>query len=139
MSQEENHAVVLFDGVCNFCNNSINFIIRHDKRDYFRYAPLQSPLGQKMLGEHGLDKKEITSVILFENGKLYTKTSAALRIAKKLNAGWPLFFYLFIWIPPFIRNVVYDIIARNRYRWWGKKDSCMIPSPDVRKKFLDTV
>lgn len=137
MSQE-NHPLVLFDGVCVFCNNSINFIIRKDTRDHFRFAPLQSPLGQKMLADHGLKDQRIESVVLFENGKVYMKTSAALRIAKKLKGGWPLFFYCFIWIPPFIRNVVYDIIARNRYRWWGKKDSCMVPTPDVRKKFVDT-
>lgn len=139
MSNQEKHAIVLFDGVCVFCNNSINFIIRKDAKDYFRYSPLQSELGKKILAENGLASEKIDSVILLENGKLFTKTSAALHIAKNLKGGWPICFYCFIWIPPFIRNIVYDIIAKNRYRWWGKKDSCMVPTPEIRKKFLDTV
>lgn len=135
MSEKEQHALVLFDGVCNFCNNSINFIIRHDKRDYFRFAPLQSPTGEKLVAENGLAGHNLDSVILSENGKVYTKTSAALRIARRLNGLWPLLF-AFIIVPPFIRDIVYNIIAKNRYRWWGKKDACMIPTPDVRKKFI---
>jgi predicted DCC family thiol-disulfide oxidoreductase YuxK len=135
MSTRENHAIILFDGVCNFCDSKINFIIRHDKRDYFRFAPLQSDIGKKYLAEHHINTSETDSFILVENGKTYDRTTAALRIAKKLNGGWPLF-YGFIIVPPFIRDIVYRIIAKNRYKWWGKKDSCMIPTPDVRAKFL---
>lgn len=135
---DSEHALVLFDGVCNFCNNSVNFIIRHDKKDYFRFAPLQSATGKKILEQHGLDAGDLQSVILSENGKIYTRTTAALRIARKLNGGWPAL-YGFIIVPSFIRDIVYRIIAKNRYRWWGKKDSCMIPTADVRKKFVDGV
>ena len=135
MSTRENHAIVLFDGVCNFCNSKINFIIRHDKRDYFRFAPLQSDIGKKYLSEHHINTSETDSFILVEDGKTYDRTTAALRIAKKLNGGWPLM-YGFIIVPPFIRDIVYRIIAKNRYKWWGKKDSCMVPTPDVRAKFL---
>jgi predicted DCC family thiol-disulfide oxidoreductase YuxK len=133
---EGSHALVLFDGVCNFCNERINFIIRHDKKNYFRFAPLQSETGKKVLRENGRDDTDPDTFILVENGKIYDRTTAALRIAKKLNGAWPLM-YAFIVVPPFIRDVVYRIIAKNRYKWWGKKESCMIPTPEVRKKFVD--
>lgn len=135
MSESETKAIVLFDGVCNFCNRSINFIIRHDKNDYFRFAPLQSPTGQELMKKNGLEGAAPDSVVLYENGKLYTKTSAALRIARKLNGAWPLL-YGFIIVPPFIRDIAYTIIARNRYRWWGKTESCMVPTPGLRRKFI---
>ncbi|CAN5240328.1 thiol-disulfide oxidoreductase DCC family protein [soil metagenome] len=131
----KNHGVVLFDGICNFCNDKINFIIRHDKNDYFRFAALQSETGKKMLDERGIDMSDPDTFILIENGKVYDRTSAALRIAKKLNGGWPLFYALII-IPPFLRDIAYKIVARNRYKWWGKKESCMIPTPEIRQKFI---
>ncbi len=132
----EPHGLVLFDGVCNFCNDRINFIIKHDTKNYFRFAPLQSETGKKVLRENGRDEADPDTFILVENGKAYDRTTAALRIARKLNGAWPLM-YAFIIVPPFIRDVVYRIIAKNRYRWWGKKESCMIPTPEVRKKFVD--
>jgi predicted DCC family thiol-disulfide oxidoreductase YuxK len=135
MSQTGNHAIILFDGVCNFCNSRINFIIRHDKRDYFRFAALQSEAGKKILAENHFTTFTLDSFLLVEGGKIYDRTTAALRIAKKLNGLWPVF-YAFIIVPPFIRDIVYKIIAKNRYKWWGKKESCMIPSPEVRAKFL---
>jgi predicted DCC family thiol-disulfide oxidoreductase YuxK len=132
---EEKHAIVLFDGVCNFCNDRINFIIRHDKKDYFRFAALQSEIGKKVLADHHVHLPDLDTFVLVENNKTYDRTSAALRIAKKLNGLWPLLF-AFIIVPPFIRDIVYKIIAKNRYKWWGKKESCMIPTPEVRAKFL---
>ncbi|HLG04209.1 MAG TPA: DCC1-like thiol-disulfide oxidoreductase family protein [Bacteroidia bacterium] len=136
--KKENHAVIFFDGVCNFCNGCVNFIIRKDKKDYFRFAPLQSPMGQKVLRENDLESTHLQSMILQENGKLYKKTTAALRIARKLGGFYSLL-YPFILIPPFIRDVVYHVIAKYRYRWWGKKDACMIPSPEIKNKFIDSV
>lgn len=127
--------IILFDGVCNFCNSSINFIIRHDKKNRFRFAPLQSEPGLALIKKHELPEAFLGSVILIENGKAYVKSTAALRIARRLNGGWPLF-YGFIILPPFCRDWVYNIIARNRYKWWGKKESCMVPTPEVREKFL---
>lgn len=127
--------VILFDGVCNFCNSSINFIIRHDKKNRFHFAPLQSEPGTAIIKQHNLPEEFLSSVILIEDGKAYVKSTAALRIARRLNGGWPLF-YGFIILPPFCRDWVYNIIARNRYKWWGKKESCMVPTPEVRKKFL---
>jgi predicted DCC family thiol-disulfide oxidoreductase YuxK len=127
--------VVLFDGVCNFCNSSVNFIIRNDKKDYFRFTPLQSEIGIKISEKYNLDSGNLKSVILVDKGKIYTKTTAALRIAKQLSGAWPAL-YVFIIVPAPIRDVIYNIIAKNRYKWWGEKESCMIPTPDVRKKFL---
>lgn len=132
---EEKHAVVLFDGVCNFCNNQINFIIRHDNKDYFRFAALQSDIGKKILADHGILMPDLDTFILVENNKTYNRTTAALHIAKKLNGLWPVM-YAFIIVPPFIRDIVYKIISKNRYKWWGEKESCMIPTPEVRAKFL---
>ncbi|MCI0472200.1 MAG: DCC1-like thiol-disulfide oxidoreductase family protein, partial [Ignavibacteria bacterium] len=121
-----NKAVVLFDGVCNFCNASVNFIIDRDKNDYFRFASLQSEDGIKILYQFGLDSTNLTTLILVEGEKYFVKSSAALRIAGRLKFPWNLF-AIFLVIPPFIRNPVYDLIAHNRYKWLGKRDACRIP------------
>lgn len=135
MNDLNSKGVVLFDGVCNFCNSSVNFIIRHDKKDFFRFTPLQSEIGMKISEKYNLDSGNLKSVILVEKGRIYTKTTAALRIAKQLSGGWPLL-YAFIIVPAPIRDVVYNIIAKYRYKWWGERESCMIPTPEIRKKFL---
>lgn len=128
-------SVVLFDGVCNLCNDSIIFIIKRDLKDQFRFAPLQEGKGAELIAEYQIDTVKVDSIILIENGKAYTKSSAALRIARRLKGGWPLLYALII-IPAFIRNWGYDFIARNRYKWFGKKESCMIPTPELKAKFL---
>lgn len=135
MNELNSKGVILFDGVCNFCNSSVNFIIRHDKKDYFRFTPLQSEIGMKISEKYNLDSGNLKSVILVDKGKIYTKTTAALRIAKQLSGAWPVL-YVFIIIPAPIRDVVYNIIAKYRYKWWGERDACMIPTPEIRKKFL---
>ena len=127
-------AIVLFDGVCNFCNSSINFIIKHDKKGHFKFAPLQSEIAKIMVGDKTLSMPE--SVILIENGKTYDRSTAALRIARKLDGLWPLL-YVFIIIPKPLRDMVYNLIGRNRYKWFGKMEVCMIPTPEVRERFLD--
>ncbi len=128
-------AIVLFDGVCNFCNSSVNFIIRHDKKAHFKFAPIQSQIGKVLCEKFEIDLKKIDSIILIENDQFYFKSSAILRITKKLNGVYPLLFG-FIIIPRFVRDAVYDLIARNRYKWFGKKESCMIPTPDVKERFI---
>jgi len=125
-----NHGIVLFDGVCNLCNSSVQFIIKRDTKDYFRFDSLQSYIEKG----NSLPINE-DSIILIENGQFYSRSTAALRIAKRLNGLWKLL-YVFIIVPPFIRNAVYDYIARNRYRWFGKQDSCMMPTAEMREKFL---
>lgn len=128
-------AIILFDGVCNFCDGAVNFIIQHDEKNYFRFAPLQSENGQKLAAEHGIDLQKIDSVILIENGEAYTESTAALKVARNLDGIWSLA-YAFIVVPKFIRDYFYKLFARNRYRLFGKKDACMLPSPEVRAKFL---
>ncbi|WP_405212094.1 thiol-disulfide oxidoreductase DCC family protein [Dokdonia sp. Asnod2-E02] len=129
--------IILFDGVCNLCNGAITFIIQRDKKDLFRYAPLQSEIGKELAAKHHIDLDKVDSIILVTEDKAYAKSTAALRIAKQLSAGWPLL-AIFLILPRFLRDVVYDFIARNRYKWFGKKEACMIPTPELKSKFLDT-
>lgn len=135
MNDPTKNAIVMFDGVCNFCNSSINFIIRKDKEDYFRFLTLQSEKGKAIIERHHLDPENLQTVILLENGRIYTRSTAALRIVRHLKGGWKLL-YAFVIVPPVIRDFVYNIIAKNRYRWWGKQEACMVPTQEVRKKFL---
>lgn len=134
--QELNHPVILFDGVCNLCNSSVQFIINHDKKQVFRFASLQSEFGKNILQQFDLSDKNIDSVMLFENNSVMIKSTAALNIAKRLGGGYSLLYALII-IPKFIRDFVYDFIARNRYKWFGKQESCMIPNPRLKKLFFD--
>ena len=131
----DNYSIILFDGICNFCNSSVNFIIKRDKGNIFRFASLQSEIGQKFLTEYNFSHTEFDTIILIENGKLYTRSTAALRIAKSLSGIWKLF-YIFIIIPGPIRNYLYDLLSRNRYKWFGKRDSCRIPTDKEKSKFI---
>ena len=131
----EEHPVILFDGVCNFCNGVINFLMKQDKKDVFRFAALQSPAGQKLLSLYNLPNENFDSFILIDKGKVYKSSSAGLRLYNKLPWYWK-WTQVFWILPPFIRNAVYNYIARNRYRWFGKKDQCMIPTEAMRKKWL---
>ncbi|WP_269222862.1 thiol-disulfide oxidoreductase DCC family protein [Flavobacterium sp. IMCC34518] len=129
--------IILFDGVCNLCNSAVQFIIKHDKKDVFRFVPLQSDLGLDILKYIGIDFTKIDSIVLYEPGvAYYYKSDAALQIAKSLN-GLYSFGIIFKIIPNGIRNQLYDYIARNRYNWFGKKESCMIPTPELKIKFLE--
>ena len=140
-------AVVLFDGVCNFCDASVNFVIEHDSKGYFKFAPLQSEAGQKLAAEYGLESETaktenatddlipIDSVILIDDGKAYTHSTAALRIARRLDGIWS-WAYAFVIVPGAIRDLFYRLFAKYRYRVFGRKDQCMLPSPEVRARFL---
>lgn len=127
--------VVLFDGVCNFCESSVQFILRHDKTGSLLFASLQSEIGQQLLTAYGISH-ELQSVVFVESGKAYTKSAAAFRIARYFGGWWKLLMVFSI-LPAFITDFGYDIIAKNRYRWFGKKDACMIPSADIRSRFLE--
>lgn len=132
----ENKKIILFDGVCNLCDASVQFIIKHDKNDDFRFVALQSELGQKILEHIGINPLNIDSIILYEPGiAYYYKSQAAIEIAKILG-GFLQFGTIFRIIPTGIRNQLYDYIAKNRYKWYGKKESCMIPTPELKSKFL---
>lgn len=128
-------AIVLFDGVCNFCNASVNFVIERDEAGYFKFAPLQSEIGEELSKKHGIDKVETDSVIVVENEKVYTYSSAALRIARHLDGIWSLA-YVFVIVPKPIRDFFYKLFARHRYRLFGRQDACMMPTPDVRARFM---
>ena len=130
------HSIILFDGVCNLCNWSIQFVIKHDPEKKFQFGSLQSDKAKKLLQEYSIDTKEINSFILVENGKIFTRSTGALRVLKKLR-GWPVLFYCFILVPKFIRDVIYNFIAKKRYRWFGKRGECMIPSPEISSRFLN--
>lgn len=131
----KNHGIILFDGVCNLCNGSINFIIDRDKNRYFKFAALQSDAGNRYLKEYNLPDSVFQTIVLVENEKYYTRSTAALRIVRKMDGAWPLL-YGFIIIPPFIRNFLYNLIAKNRYRWFGKSETCRIPTPELESLFL---
>ncbi len=128
-------SIVLFDGVCNFCNGAVNFIIRHDHAGRFNFAPLQSESGKRLKAEHSIPS-DTDSLVLVEDGMAFTHSTGALRIAKGMGGIWQ-FAYVFVIIPKPIRDWCYRSFARNRYKWFGKKDVCMIPTPDVRERFLD--
>lgn len=128
--------IVLFDGVCNLCNASVQFIIRHDRHDRFRFCSLQSETGQRFLRQFHLPADEFTTFVLIDNGDIYTRSTAALRVLRFLG-GWPAVAYMFILVPRRCRDWVYGKVAQNRYVWFGKKDTCMIPTPSVRRKFIE--
>jgi len=134
MNTKSKHKIILFDGLCNLCNTSVNFVIRNDKKGVFRFAPLQTKFGESTLKKYHINTKDTDSIILIDKDKYYIKSTAALYIAKKLAGGYPLL-CCFIIVPKFIRNLIYDSVAKNRYKWFGKKVSCMIPTPELKDKF----
>lgn len=132
----ENKAVILFDGVCNLCNASVQLVIKNDPGAYFNFASLQSDAGVTLMKKYNLPVLiNPESLVLIEDGKAYQYSTAALRIARKMRS-WHRFLYVFIIIPAFLRNAVYKFIARNRYIWWGRQDSCWLPTPELSKRFL---
>lgn len=131
-----NKKIILFDGVCNLCDSAVQFVIKHDKKDVFRFVALQSDLGQEILKHIGINAFNIDNIILYEPGiAYYYKSAAALQIAKNLG-GWLHFGTIFTIIPTGISNQLYDYIAKNRYKWYGKKEQCMIPTEQLKSKFL---
>lgn len=130
------NAIILFDGVCNLCNGAVQFVIKRDKKNHFRFGSLQSEAGKKILHENNLPLDASDSFLLVEDGKVFDRSTAALRVLKHLKNGWPLL-YGFMIVPKFLRDAVYNFIARNRYRWFGKTDECMLPTPELTAKFLN--
>jgi predicted DCC family thiol-disulfide oxidoreductase YuxK len=130
-------SIILFDGVCNLCNGAIQFVIKRDTKNQFVFASLQSEEAKKILAGHNFRLHKMESFFLVENGNVYDRSTAALKVLRKLN-GLCKLLYAFIIIPKFIRDAAYDFIARNRYRWFGRKDECMIPTKELRAKFLNS-
>jgi predicted DCC family thiol-disulfide oxidoreductase YuxK len=131
----EPRAIILFDGVCNFCSGSVNWIIRRDRLSYFRFAALQSDVGAELQRWYGLDPDALDTMIVIEGGRVYRKSTAALRIMRRLSRPWPVLLVLVV-IPQPLRDLVYDWFARRRYRWFGERDECMVPTPQQRERFL---
>jgi predicted DCC family thiol-disulfide oxidoreductase YuxK len=125
-------AVVLFDGVCNLCNGAVRFILARDPAARFRFASLQSDAARRLMGTGGPTE----TIVLLDAGKTYVKSTAALRIARGLRFPWPLL-YAFVAVPRPVRDLIYDWVARHRYRWFGKRDTCMLPTPELRERFLE--
>jgi len=136
MNTESKHKIILFDGVCNLCNTSVNFVIKNDKKGVFRFAPIQTDFGETILKKYHINTKDTDSIILIDEDNHYIKSTAALYIAKELSGAYPLLFCFMI-VPKFIRNWIYDLVAKNRYKWFGKKVSCMIPTPELKNKFYN--
>ena len=132
----KNKTIILFDGVCNLCNSAINFVIDKDTNNNFHFASLQSEFGQALLVHFGRNTTDFDSMIVYENGKIETKSTAALRIAAGLSGSWK-FLSIFKIVPTFLRNGIYNLIAKNRYSWFGKKNECRIPTPELKAKFIE--
>lgn len=128
--------IIVFDGMCNLCSGAVQFIIKRDPGMHYKFASLQSGYGQRILKQLDLSPTELHSIILLRGEKCLQRSDAALEIAKNLSGGWPLF-YGFKMIPRFIRDGVYDLIARNRYSWFGKKNACWMPTPELMARFVD--
>ncbi len=128
-------SIIFFDGVCNLCNASIDFIMKRDQSNHFLVGALQDDFSKKVLSNYQVKENYLDSLVLLEEGKIFYKSTAALRIARNLSGLWPIFYPLII-IPKWLRDPVYDWIGRNRYRWFGKKNTCRLPTPEDRAKFL---
>lgn len=128
-------AIILFDGVCNLCNGSVKFILKRDRDGYFTFASLQGVAGQKLLLKYGLPA-DINSLVFIEDERIFVKSSAALKVCRHLKGFWPLL-TIFRMIPPSIRDIFYDILANNRYKWFGKQESCLLPSQKWKDRFLE--
>lgn len=133
---ERNEHVILFDGVCHLCQGAVKFIIKHDPAGRFRFASLQSQAGSRLLQAAGAHEKSLDSVVLIENGSYYIRSAAALRIARGLRYPWPLLYALIV-VPKGLRDAVYQFIARHRYRWFGKDETCLVPTRELRERFLE--
>lgn len=129
--------IVLFDGVCNLCSGSVQFIIKRDPQAKYKFASLQSDVGQQILKKFNLSQTELHTIILVKSNSFLQRSDAALEIARNLTGGWPLF-YVFKIVPRFMRDLIYNWISRNRYSWFGKQDSCWLPTPELKTRFLDT-
>ncbi len=136
MPANRSHPLILFDGVCNLCNASVAWIIRHDRRDVFRFASLQSPAGRAALAAAAPSGGIPDSVVLIDGGRMYTRSNAAIEIARGLGFPWSLA-AAGLMVPRPLRDALYSTVARNRYRWFGKRAACMMPTPELRARFLD--
>lgn len=130
------HQIILFDGYCNLCSSAVKFIITHDPKGHFRFSSLESVAGKNLLSARAFSVQDNKSILLLDGNKIYSRSTAALRIARKLNGILPIL-YVFMIIPRVIRDTLYNFIAINRYKWFGKKEQCMVPTVELRARFLE--
>lgn len=135
MRIQDRYDLVLFDGVCNLCNQAVDFIIRRDKNDDFKVGALQDPVVKDILKTYSINENYLDSLVLIQEDRIFYKSDAALKIARKLGRGWQIF-YIGILLPVALRDKIYDWIGRNRYLWFGKTETCRLPSPEEKKKFI---
>jgi len=135
MALSNQNPIVLFDGVCNLCNGTVKFALKQDKKAILRFASLQSEAGKVIMRKYGMDENQLNTFVFVQDDKLFTRSTAALKMFRSFGGLWVLLYVLII-IPKPIRDAVYNFIASNRYRWFGKEEACMIPSPEVRARFL---
>ena len=133
--QKEQH-IILFDGVCNLCNAAVQFVIKNDRKKIFKFAPLQSEIGKSIVAQSAINTVDTDSFVLYSNGHYYTQSTAALMVLKTLGGAWKVL-YAFIVVPSFLRNAVYKFVAANRYRIFGRKDECLLPTPELQARFLN--
>ena len=137
MKAEHSHSVVLFDGVCNLCEKTVQWIIRNDPSGHFHFASLQSKATRSLLRLLQYEDDSLSSVLVVIDGKVHRKSQAALQICKRLGRAWPLLYYLLAWVPTSVTDKVYDYVGARRYRWFGRKSECWIPSPEIAARFVD--
>jgi predicted DCC family thiol-disulfide oxidoreductase YuxK len=135
VEKSNNKSIVLFDGICNLCNSSVQFVINHDNKQHFLFASIQSDASAKLLLQHNYKNNSLNTIVLIEGGKTYNKSTAVLKIARNLDGFWKIF-YIFLFIPKIIRDKIYDIIAKNRYRWFGKKKECVYYFDLYKNRFI---
>lgn len=134
--EQLDHPLLLFDGVCNLCNGFVRFVVKFDAEGEFRFAPLQSDVGQEILERHAMPTEDFETFVLVEDDQIHTKSEAALRVTRRLDGPWPLLGPL-LYLPRRLRDVGYDLVANNRYRLFGKKDECPVPPPELRERFAN--
>lgn len=136
VTQETTHPIILFDGVCKFCDASVNFVIAHDSKGLFRFLPIQSERARTLLAGRISETEALKSIIFIENGRIHTQSTAVLKILSGLGWPWKAAAVLRL-VPPGLRDLAYDFVARNRYRWFGKYDQCLLPTAEIRSRFLE--
>jgi predicted DCC family thiol-disulfide oxidoreductase YuxK len=137
IAETDSHPIILFDGVCNLCNGFVQFVISHDKTGKFYFGALQSKKGQHLLADFNLSDKLLKTIVLVDGKSAFTESTAVLKIAGQLTGGWKLI-YVFIIVPKSLRNWVYKLVAKYRYGIFGKRDACMVPTPELKSRFIDT-
>ncbi|MCP4457565.1 MAG: DUF393 domain-containing protein [Cytophagales bacterium] len=136
-TNSEMNNIIFFDGVCNLCNSSINFVIDRDPKLFFKFAPLQSAIAKKMLSPVQVDPSALDGIVYYRDGAIYQKSRAVLEIVKEMKGAWPIL-YVFVIVPGFVRDLFYNLIARNRYKWFGKQETCRIPTPELKSRFIES-